>query len=332
MMSGSTRGRRRAWMCCAGACRWSWTTPRCWPRPARCSTACMSTGAAPCCWAGSRHDDPSPGRRPADPGRAGAAGIRLRLRRGAAGRYLAAAGLLGGAGGPGCDLGRGPAGLPGLLRGLWPSPRPDDRYFLVFVPVALAGALVAARLSPAVEAPQAPRPAGRQRRAVDRSRPVVYRLCALFAVDSLGGGFVIQAFVAYWFAARFGASEGVIGVVFFASGLLQAVSFLVAVRLGERFGLLPVMVFTHLPSNLLLAAMAFAPGFGWAAGLWLARVSLSQMDVPARQAYVMALVDPGEQTGAAAYTNTARYLTRPLGPVLAGAAQSVALGQHRAER
>jgi MFS family permease len=218
------------------------------------------------------------------------------------------------------------AGLPSLLRGLWSSPPPDDRYFLVFVPVALAGALVAARLSPAVEAPQAPRRAGRQRRAVDRSRPVVYRLCALFAVDSLGGGFVIQAFVAYWFTARFGASAGVIGVVFFASGLLQAVSFLVAVRLGERFGLLRTMVFTHLPSNLLLAAMAFAPGFGWAAGLWLARVSLSQMDVPARQAYVMALVDPGEQTGAAAYTNTARYLTRPLGPVLAGAAQSVALG------
>jgi MFS family permease len=132
--------------------------------------------------------------------------------------------------------------------------------------------------------------------------------------------------VAYWFSARFGATVGVIGVVFFASGLLQAVSFLVAVRLGERFGLLRTMVFTHLPSNLLLAAMAFAPGFGWAAGLWLARVSLSQMDVPARQAYVMALVDPDEQTGAAAYTNTARYLTRPLGPVLAGASQSVALG------
>jgi hypothetical protein len=86
------------------------------------------------------------------------------------------------------------------------------------------------------------------------------------------------------------------------------------------------MVFTHLPSNLLLVAVAFAPGFGWAAGLWLARVTLSQMDVPARQAYVMALVDPGEQMGAAAYTNTARYLIRPLGPVLAGASQAIALG------
>jgi MFS family permease len=217
------------------------------------------------------------------------------------------------------------AGVPGLTRDWWSSPPADDRYFLLFVPVALAGALVASRLSPAVEASPSP-PAASPRRPVDRSRPVVYRLCALFAVDSLGGGFVIQAFVAYWFSARFGAPVGVIGVVFFASGLLQAVSFLVAARLGERFGLLRTMVFTHLPSNVLLAAMALAPGFGWAAGLWLARTSLSQMDVPARQAYVMALVDPAEQTGAAAWTNTARYLTRPLGPVLAGAAQSVALG------
>src|SRR5712691_7526508 len=176
------------------------------------------------------------------------------------------------------------AGVPGLLRGAWSPPPADDRYFLVFVPAALAGALVASRLSPAVEA-AAPSPSSAaRRRSVDRSRPVVYRLCALFAVDSLGGGFVIQAFVAYWLAARFGAPVGVIGAVFFASGLLQAVSFLVAARLGERFGLLPVMVFTHLPSNVLLAAMAFAPGFGWAAGLWLARTSLSQMDVPARQA------------------------------------------------
>lgn len=218
------------------------------------------------------------------------------------------------------------AGIPGLARHWWSSPPADDRYFLVFVPVALAGAMVASRLSPAVEA-AAPLPSSApRRRPVEQSRPVVYRLCALFAVDSLGGGFVIQAFVAYWLTARFGASAGVIGAVFFASGLLQAVSFLVAARLGERFGLLRTMVFTHLPSNVLLAAMAFAPGFGWAAGLWLARTSLSQMDVPARQAYVMALVGPDEQTGAAAYTSTARYLTRPLGPVLAGAAQSVALG------
>ena len=243
----------------------------------------------------------------------------------ASGRQVAGFGLYNAVATAAGSLGALAAGLPGLLRHWWPSPPADDRYFLVFVPVALAGALVAARLSPAVEVPAPPHPAERHR-AVDRSRPVVYRLCSLFAVDSLGGGFVIQAFVAYWFSVRFGAPVAVIGLVFFASGLLQAASFLAAVRLAGRFGLLRTMVFTHLPSNLLLVAVAFAPGFGWAAGLWLARVSLSQMDVPARQAYVMALVDPAEQTGAAAYTNTARYLTRPLGPVLAGASQSVALG------
>src|SRR6266536_4793334 len=245
----------------------------------------------------------------------------------AAGRQIAGFGLYNAVATAAGSLGALAAGLPAFVRHWWPSPPADERYFLLFVPVALAGALVAARLSPAVEAPRAAHPAGqRRRRPVDRSRPVVYRLCALFAVDSFGGGFVIQAFVAYWFTARFGAPIAVIGVVFFASGLLQAISFLVAVRLGERFGLLPTMVFTHLPSNLLLIAVAFAPSFGWAAGLWLARMSLSQMDVPARQAYVMALVDPAEQTGAAAYTNTARYLTRPLGPVLVGASQSIALG------
>ena len=244
----------------------------------------------------------------------------------ARGRQIAGFGLYNAVATAAGSLGALAAGVPGLVRHWWASPPSDDRYFLVFVPVAVAGALVAARLSPAVEAPAASSSATPRRRPVERSRPVVYRLCALFAVDSLGGGFVIQAFVAYWFSARFGAPIGVIGVVFFASGLLQAASFLAAVHLSERFGLLRTMVFTHLPSNLLLMAVAFAPGFGWAAGLWLARVTLSQMDVPARQAYVMALVDPGEQTGAAAYTNTARCLTRPLGPVLAGASQAIALG------
>src|SRR5213078_2044831 len=101
---------------------------------------------------------------------------------------------------------------------------------------------------------------------------------------------------------------------------------LVAVPLGERFGLLRTMVFTHLPSNVLLMALAFAPTLAVAIVLLLARVVLSQMDVPTRQAYVMALVEPDERTAAAAYTNTARYVVRPAGPVLAGIASSMALG------
>jgi MFS family permease len=217
------------------------------------------------------------------------------------------------------------AGLS-LLRDAWPGAPANGWFFLVFVPVALAGALVGRSLTDHVEAPPG---TGRHPRPPQRlgpSRPVVVRLSALFALDSFGGGFVVQAFVAYWFAHKFGASLGTIGVVFFAVGVLQTASFLVAPRLAERFGLLPTMVFTHLPSNLLLAAIAFAPTLGSAVALLLARTLLSQMDVPTRQAYVMALVTPEERTPAAAYTNTARYVVRPIGPLLAGAAQSVALG------
>jgi MFS family permease len=137
---------------------------------------------------------------------------------------------------------------------------------------------------------------------------------------------VIQSFIAFYLARRFGASLEVLGVVFFFLGLLQSASFLVATRLAERFGLLRTMVFTHLPSNLLLASVALAPSFALAVALLFARQALSQMDVPTRQAYVMAVVHPEERTAAAATTNTVRYLVRPLGPVLAGVAQQVALG------
>ena len=117
-----------------------------------------------------------------------------------------------------------------------------------------------------------------------------------------------------------------IAATFFAIGVLQTVSFVAAPRLADRFGLLRTMVFTHLPSNLLLAAVAFAPSLGPAIVLLLARTALSQMDVPTRQTYVMALVDPDERTPAAAYTNTARDVSRPAGPPLAALAQTIALG------
>jgi hypothetical protein len=117
-----------------------------------------------------------------------------------------------------------------------------------------------------------------------------------------------------------------LAVVFFATGILQAVSFEMAVRLARRFGLLRTMVFTHLPSNALLAAVAFAPSLAVAVLLLLVRVLLSQADVPTRQAYVVAVVEPSERMAAAAYTNTARYTARPLAPLLAGAAAQVWLG------
>jgi MFS family permease len=217
------------------------------------------------------------------------------------------------------SLGALAAGGLSLLHDWWAGAPRDERFFLVFVPVALAGAAVARSLSSSVEvtARQPAQPA--RTSTLGPSRSIVARLAALFAMDSFGGGFVVQSFVAYWLATKFSASVGTIGVVFFAVGVLQTASFLVAPRLAERFGLLHTMVFTHLPSNLLLISIAFAPTLDVAVALLLARSALSSMDVPTRQAYVMALVTPEERTAAAAYTNTARYVVRPVGPALAGA-------------
>jgi MFS family permease len=188
-----------------------------------------------------------------------------------------------------------------------------QRWLLLYAVAAVLALPLAAGLSPAIELRD--RAAGR----LHRSRGTVQRLSALFALDSLGGGFVVQTFIAYWLTLRFDVSPQLLGVLFFSFGLLQALSFQVAVRLAGRFGLLRTMVFTHLPSNLLLIAVAFAPTLEVAIVLLLARVSLSQMDVPTRQAYVVGIVDPDERTAAAAYTNTARYVVRPVAPVIAGA-------------
>ena len=217
------------------------------------------------------------------------------------------------------------AGGPALLRRVFPTVPTDQRFFLLFVPVALSGAIVAWSLSSSVEAPRSSVASNGPRR-LGASRPTIVRLASLFAVDAFGGGFVVQAFVAYWFSVKFHTSIGVLGVLFFVIGVLQTGSYLAATRLAERFGLLSTMVFTHLPSNMLLAAIAFVPTFPMAVALLFMRSLLGQMDVPTRQAYVMALVEPQERTAAAGYTNTARYVVRPFGPVLAGAGQGVFLG------
>jgi len=208
------------------------------------------------------------------------------------------------------------ASLPGLLD------VSEQRFLLTYPVLAAAAAALAARMSPAVEArggidraDAAPRAA---RAPLVRSRGIVLRLASLFALDSFAGGFIVQSFVVYWFGRTFGASTEVMGVVFFLSGLLQAGSSVAASRIAARFGLLNTMVFTHLPSNVLLMTVPLAPSLGPAIALWLARVSISQMDVPARQAYVVALVDPEERVAASAYTNTARYVSRPIGPAIAG--------------
>jgi MFS family permease len=232
------------------------------------------------------------------------------------GLYNAVAALAG-------SLGALAAALPAQARDVWAGAPADQRWFLLFVPVGIAGVFVASRLSNGVEAAiGAHVPAS----GLTRSRSTVTRLSALFALDSFAGGIAVSAFIAYWLTAHFDASATTVAVTFAALGLLQTASFLVAPVLADRIGLLNTMVFTHLPSNVLLAAVALAPTLPVAIALLVARTTLSQMDVPTRQAYVMALVDPAERTAAAAYSGTARYLGRPLGPPVAAAAQSIAVG------
>jgi MFS family permease len=148
----------------------------------------------------------------------------------------------------------------------------------------------------------------------------------LFAVDAAGGGLATTGFLSYLFVQRYGASLAELGWLFFTVSLVQAVSVALAAPLARRFGLVATMVGTHLPSNVLLAAVAFAPTFAVAAALLLARTTLSQMDVPTRQALVMTVVSPAERTAAAAVTNAARYTVRPIGPLIASAVQQIALG------
>jgi predicted MFS family arabinose efflux permease len=216
------------------------------------------------------------------------------------------------------------ATLAGSLGALIALIGTSPEWLLIYPLAAGLGLLASARLSPAIERghelEEQPLP------PLHRSRGIVMRLSSLFALDSFGGGFVPQTFIAYLFTRKYDASPQTLAIVFFAIGILQALSFQSAVWLAGRIGLLRTMVYTHLPSNLLLVAVAFAPNLSSAIALLLARFLLSQADVPARQAYVMAVVEPSERTAAAAYTNTARDLTRPVAPVLAGITLRAGLG------
>lgn len=152
----------------------------------------------------------------------------------------------------------------------------------------------------------------------------IEQMAALFAVDALAGGFVVQAVVAYWFHLRFGTPLAVLGPMLAAANLLSALSFFAAAKLAKRFGLLNTMVFTHLPSNVLLLLIPFTPSFAWAAAVLLARFALSQMDVPTRQAYVMAATPVHDRARAASLTNAVRPAAAALAPLIAGAAMQTA--------
>jgi MFS family permease len=150
------------------------------------------------------------------------------------------------------------------------------------------------------------------------SRNIVFGLAALFSLDAFGGGLVVQSLLALWLFERFGLSLAVAGTIFFWSGLASAASFIAAGGLAKRIGLINTMVFTHFPSNLCLIAMAFASKLWLVVALWLVRCALSQMDVPARSTYVMAMVTPPERAAAASVTAVPRSLVAAVAPALAG--------------
>ena len=214
------------------------------------------------------------------------------------GRYSLTGGLFNAAGGLAAALATGVEG--------------GRAFFLIYAAIGVTTAVLPLFMSSRVEAPG-------QAVAFGKFRPLA-GLAALFALDSLGGGFVANAVIAYWLHVRFGVDIQTLGPLFFAVALVQAASYEASGRLGQRFGLVNTMVFTHLPSNILLLLIPFSPTLAWAVGLLLARYALSQMDVPVRQAYVVSLVPPAERAGAVAMTGAVRGVAQSFGPVLAGLA------------
>lgn len=212
-------------------------------------------------------------------------------------------------------LGALAAGLPDALAALGVDRLASLRG--MFIVYAAAGALIWILYSgierpPAEEENAAPAPLG-------PSRAIVIRLAALFSLDSFAGGLIVNSLLALWLFERFGFSLTAAGAFFFWAGLLSAFSQLLAPRVAQRIGLLNTMVFSHIPASLFLILAAIAPDLWWALGFLLARSALSQMDVPARSAYVMSVVTPAERTAAASFTAVPRSLAAALSPSLGGA-------------
>ena len=210
-------------------------------------------------------------------------------------------------------VGYGASSVGALLAGL-----PSIGYrilFLAYMISGLLGAAIVSRLSDNVESVHG----GAKRSALSPySRPIVLRLSALFAIDAFGGGFIGQSILAYYFYLRFNLSLSALGTIFFATQLVTALSFLFAEPIARRIGLLRTMVFSHVPSNVFLIGVGLAPTAPIAVFLLLCRQSLSQMDVPARQSYVMAIVDESDRVAAAGLTSTTRTISSSISPSLAG--------------
>lgn len=208
------------------------------------------------------------------------------------------------------------SGLPALAASRWGlAPlRAQRSVFLFYALCAVVAAVIYARLSPALEI----HPAKRAARPLAASRSVVLRLAALFSLDSFGGGFVVQSLLVLWLTRRFQLDARTTAGVFFVAGTLSAFSQVLSPRVAARIGLVRTMVYTHLPANLFLILAALMPTAPLSIACLLARMAVSQMDVPARQAFVMAVVPPEERAAAASVTNVPRSLAAGLAPLITG--------------
>jgi MFS family permease len=214
-------------------------------------------------------------------------------------------------------LGALASGLPVAIarREGWDPAAAERSAFVLYAVVAVVAGAIYLRLSPALEGTAGPSKAA----PLVKSRRIVLHLSALFCLDSFGGGFIVQSLLALWLLRRFALPVETAGAIFFAAGIAAAFSQLVSAKLAARIGLINTMVYTHLPSNVLLVLVALMPDVRLAVALLLLRMCLSQMDVPARQSYVMAVVPPEERPAAASVTNVPRSLAAGLAPLLAGA-------------
>jgi MFS family permease len=223
-------------------------------------------------------------------------------------RYSLAGALMG-------ALGAFAAGVPQLAQSAFgmSSLAAMQAMFVAYSVLGLACALVYRGMKT-----QAHEGAVKKQAPLGRSRNVVYLLATLFSIDAFGGGLVVQSMVVLWMYGKFAITPGEAGTIFFATGLLSAISFLVAVPVARRFGLVNTMVFTHIPANLCAIAIPFMDDLGIVVALLLLRSALSQMDVPTRSSYVMAIVDPAERPAAASVTSVPRSLASAASPLAAG--------------
>lgn len=220
-------------------------------------------------------------------------------------------------------------GVSQLLQGMGYTPLTS--YRVIVLAYGLIGLLLVGlftRLSATIEAPTKTQSVADDQAeehrflGLHRSQKVVFRLAALFSLDAFAGGFVIQSLMALWFHQKFGVEPAVLGSIFFGANILAGISALSAAWVASKIGLINTMVFTHLPSNVLLMLVPFMPTLGLAITLLLLRFSISQMDVPTRQSYTMAVVAPDERSAASGITGVARTIGASLSPVITGAFMS----------